>query len=114
MRLQCFFTSRILYSFVLTSYVSLLQIADNQKMLLGILRSEPTITQKEIIEWTSLSRSTIQRAIKELIAMGRLERIGSKKSGSWVVKENIFSDFCCFVVVFIVLDPFIAGKIRCS
>ena len=62
-------------------------LSDNQKTLLGILRSEPTITQKEIIERTSLSRSTIQRAIKELTEMGRLERTGSKKTGSWVVKE---------------------------
>lgn len=36
-------------------------LTDNQKMLLDILRSEPTITQKEIIEWTALSRSTNQR-----------------------------------------------------
>ena len=47
-------------------------LTDNQKMLLGLLRGEPAITQKEIMERTSLSRSTIQRAIKELTAMGRL------------------------------------------
>ena len=60
---------------------------DKQKMLLNILSNEPTITQKEIIERTSLSRSTIQRTIKELAKMGRLERMGSKKTGSWIVKE---------------------------
>lgn len=60
---------------------------DNQKKMLDILYNNPTITQKEIIERTSLSRSTIQRTIKELTEMGRLERAGSKKTGSWVVKE---------------------------
>lgn len=36
---------------------------------------------------TSLSRSTVQRAIKELTEAGKLEREGSKKTGSWVVKD---------------------------
>ncbi|MDO4330794.1 MAG: ATP-binding protein [Lachnospiraceae bacterium] len=62
-------------------------LTENQKLLLDILRANPTITQREIIEYTSLSRSTIQRAIKELSKIGRLERIGSKKIGSWVVKD---------------------------
>ena len=62
-------------------------LTDNQKKLIDMLRSNPTITQKEIMEQTSLSRSTVQRTIKELSEMGRLERIGSKKTGSWVVKE---------------------------
>ncbi len=62
-------------------------LTDNQKKLLDILSNNPTITQKEIIERTSLSRSTVQRAMKELIEMGRLERAGSKKTGSWIVKD---------------------------
>lgn len=62
-------------------------LTDNQKMLLDMLRNNPTITQKEIIERVSLSRSTVQRMIKELSELGRLERIGSKKTGSWIVKE---------------------------
>ena len=62
-------------------------LTENQKLLLDILRSNPTITQKEIISKTSLSRSTVQRAIKELIETGSLERVGSKKTGSWIVKE---------------------------
>lgn len=62
-------------------------LTDNQKMLLDMLRNDPTITQKEIIERVSLSRSTVQRMIKELSELGRLEIIGSKKTGSWIVKE---------------------------
>lgn len=62
-------------------------LTENQKLLLDILRNNPTITQKEIISNTSLSRSTVQRAIKELIEMGQLERVGSKKIGSWIVKN---------------------------
>lgn len=62
-------------------------LTDNQKLLLNILRNNPTITQKEIIENASMSRSTVQRAIKELSEMGRLERVGSKKIGSRIVKD---------------------------
>ena len=64
-------------------------LTDNQKMLFDILRNNSTITQKEIIEQTSLSRSTVQRAVKELSETGRMERVGSKKTGSWIVKENM-------------------------
>ena len=62
-------------------------LTEKQKLLLDILRNNPTITQKEIVESASLSRSTVQRTIKELTEMGRLERVGSKKTGSWIVKE---------------------------
>ena len=62
-------------------------LTEKQKLLLDILRNNPTITQKEIVESASLSRSTVQRTVKELIEMGRLERVGSKKTGSWIVKE---------------------------
>ena len=41
----------------------------------------------QVIERVSLSRSTVQRMIKELSELGRLERVGSKKTGSWIVKE---------------------------
>ena len=62
-------------------------LTEKQKLLLDILRNNPTITQKEIVESASLSRSTVQRTVKELTEMGRLKRVGSKKTGSWIVKE---------------------------
>lgn len=62
-------------------------LTEKQKQLLNILRNNPAITQKEMIENTSMSRSTVQRMIKELTEMGILERVGSKKIGSWIVKN---------------------------
>ena len=44
-----------------------------------MLRNDPTITQKEIIERVSLSRSTVQRMIKELSELGRLEELVQRK-----------------------------------
>ena len=46
-----------------------------------MLRNNPTITQKEIIERVSLSRSAVQRMIKELSKLGRLERVGKLAVG---------------------------------
>lgn len=60
-------------------------LTENQKLLLDILHSNPAITQKEIIANTFLSRSTVQRTIKELTEKGKLKRVGSKKAGSWIV-----------------------------
>ena len=37
---------------------------EKQKKLLEMIRSEPVITQKKIVEKTGLSRSTVQRIIK--------------------------------------------------
>lgn len=62
-------------------------LSGNQKLLLDILRSNSAITQKEIIVKTSLSRSTVQRVMKELTEMGRLKRVGSKKKGSWIARD---------------------------
>ena len=39
-------------------------LTEKQKLLLDILRNNPTITQKEIVESASLSRSTVQRTVK--------------------------------------------------
>lgn len=58
---------------------------EKQKLLLDILCKNSSITQKEIMELTSLSRSSVQRIVKELSDKGYLERIGSKKFGSWIV-----------------------------
>lgn len=62
-------------------------LTDNQKLLLDILRDNPTITQKELALKASISRSAVQRNIKKLFDTGRLECVGSKKTGRWLVKD---------------------------
>jgi predicted HTH transcriptional regulator len=61
---------------------------DSQKKILGIIQENSSITQKEIMEETFLSRSTVQRQVKKLSELGYLERVGSKKSGRWIVHEE--------------------------
>lgn len=61
-------------------------LSDNEKLLLSLLTQNPALTQKGVTETTGLSRATVQRTIKKLADMGRLERSGSKKYGSWIVR----------------------------
>lgn len=61
-------------------------LSDNEKLLLSLFTQNPALTQKGVPETTGLSRATVQRTIKKLADMGRLERSGSKKYGSWIVR----------------------------
>lgn len=61
-------------------------LSDNGKLLLSLFTQNPALTQKGVTETTGLSRATVQRTIKKLSDMGRLERSGSKKYGSWIVR----------------------------
>lgn len=61
------------------------QITDREYILL-LLKENPSLTQVEISEMMNKSRRAIQMWMKELIAEGVIERIVSKKMGSWIVK----------------------------
>lgn len=61
-------------------------LSDNEKLLLSLFTQNPALTQKGVTETTGLSRATVQRTIKKLSDMGRLERSGSKKYGYWIVR----------------------------
>mgnify|MGYP000726281134 CR=1 FL=1 len=61
-------------------------LSDNEKLLLSLFTQNPAVIQKGVTETTGLSRATVQRTIKKLADMGRLERSGSKKYGSWIVR----------------------------
>lgn len=60
----------------------------NEVTLLRLLNENPDITQKQVMIQTSLSRSSIQRMTRKLETLGYLERIGSKKTGRWIVKHE--------------------------
>lgn len=57
-----------------------------EKIILSAIRENPHITQAQLA--TKLNRSDRQtrRVIKELREKGIIERIGSRKSGQWIVK----------------------------
>ena len=61
------------------------QMTDREHILL-LLKENPSLTQVELSEMMDKSRRTVQMLMKELLDEGTIERIGSKKKGSWLVK----------------------------
>ena len=61
-------------------------LSDREYILL-LLRENPSATQNELSEIMGKSRRSIQMIMKELIEEGVVERVGSKKVGSWMVKQ---------------------------
>ena len=60
--------------------------ADDREYLLLLIRENPSITQAELAELMNRSRRSVQSMMKKLIEDGTVERIGSKKQGTWMVK----------------------------
>ena len=61
------------------------QMTDREYILL-LLKENPSLMQVELSEMMDKSRRTVQMLMKELLDEGVIERIGSKKKGSWLVK----------------------------
>ena len=51
------------------------------------MKNNPNITTKDLIELTKLSKTSIQKYIKELTEKNLIERVGSKNGGSWKVND---------------------------
>ena len=60
-------------------------MSDREHLLL-LLKENPSLTQVELSEMMNKSRRAIQMLMKELLDEGVIERTGSKKTGSWLVK----------------------------
>ena len=60
-------------------------MTDREHLLL-LLKENPSLTQVELSEMMDKSRRAVQMLMKELLEEGAIERIGSKKTGSWLVK----------------------------
>lgn len=63
------------------------QIDTVNDTVFSLIRQDNKITAKEISEHLKISLSTVRRKIKELRDNGKLERIGSDKTGHWKTIE---------------------------
>jgi ATP-dependent DNA helicase RecG len=54
--------------------------------VLKIIKSNPKITQKDIVEQSGIPLRTVQRIIIRLQEQGKIERAQGKRNGYWVVK----------------------------
>lgn len=62
-----------------------LKLSQKEISVLEIIKSNLTVTTAQIVEQTGFSRPTVMRAIKNLKENKILERVDSKKTGSWKV-----------------------------
>ena len=63
------------------------RMTDREHILL-LLKENPLLTQMELSEMMEKSRRAVQMLMKELLDEGAIERVGSKKKGSWIVKQK--------------------------
>lgn len=55
------------------------------KLVLGAIAKNPSVTIAEMATLAAVSRKTIERAVKRLREAGRIERTGDKRNGKWGV-----------------------------
>ena len=63
-----------------------IKISVNGQKVLMVLKESPHITVLKIAEQIRVSDKTVKRALRELKDAGLIERIGSNKTGHWIVK----------------------------
>jgi len=56
-----------------------------EKAVLALLIGNPTLTAESISEQIGVTKRTIERALSELQRKGKIERLGSRRDGSWKV-----------------------------
>ncbi len=64
-----------------------LNLTDKEKTVLRLIKADLNIKTEEIVFKTGFSRPTVMRTIKTLKEKNLLERLNSKKSGSWKVNK---------------------------
>jgi predicted HTH transcriptional regulator len=63
------------------------QIDTVNDTVFSLIKQDNKITANEISEHLKISLSTVRRKIKELKNIGKIERIGSDKTGHWKIIE---------------------------
>ena len=63
-------------------------VDETKKKMLRIMLSNPNVTAKQLSEAVGINARNVQVHIQSLKAMGIVERVGSRKSGIWLVKTG--------------------------
>ena len=58
----------------------------NADLVYAALKQNPKQTKEEVSKATGLSRATITRTYSELEKQGKIQRVGSNKTGYWEVR----------------------------
>ena len=62
-----------------------IDLTDTEKLVVSIVQEDETLTITEIAERSNLSRGGAQYVMNSLKTKGKIKRVGSRKSGKWIV-----------------------------
>ena len=65
-----------------------IKLSDRERALLRQLRRSPSLTRRELAEIMQCSESTIKRMLQNLAESKLITRIGSRKTGEWVINDS--------------------------
>ena len=65
-----------------------IKLSDRERELLRQLRRSPSLTRRELAEIMQCSESTIKRMLQNLAESKLITRIGSRKTGEWVINDS--------------------------
>lgn len=60
-------------------------LTEDENRILEIVKSNRRLTKDEMAQEIGKSKATVQRCIKSLLDKGLIKRIGSNKTGYWIV-----------------------------
>lgn len=66
-----------------------IKLSDRERLLLRYLLRSPDLTRKELAEAMGCSESTVKRMLQNLSERKVVMRIGSRKTGQWVITDPI-------------------------
>ena len=66
-------------------------LSKNEKLILSLLMSEPSLTLEKVSQITGIGASNTRSIVSSLKTRGYLARFGSRKKGTWVVNEEKLS-----------------------
>lgn len=58
-----------------------------EKKILAIMEEEPSVTMGAISDKLNVTKRTVERIVKKLREQGKIERVGGKRYGHWVIRE---------------------------
>ena len=62
-----------------------IKLSEREKVLLVLIRENPTWTRCDFAEKLGCSESTVKRELSVLSSKGVIQRVGARKNGGWVV-----------------------------
>ncbi len=60
-----------------------------EENILSVIKENPKVTQAKIASKVECSERTVKRIMKEMVEKDIIERVGGRKMGKWVEKQNI-------------------------